>query len=71
MALDSTPICFRVSPDERETLEMVAARLGKPLSAFIRYAGMHIANEIIAESGGIDALRQWHAEVRDLGARYE
>lgn len=71
MALDSTPICFRVSPEERETLEMVAARMDKPLSAFIRYAGMRVANEIIDEKGGIDEFRKWYADVRELGARFE
>jgi uncharacterized protein (DUF1778 family) len=71
MALDSTPICFRVSPEERETLEMVSARLGRPLSAFMRYAGIRVAHEIIDEGGGMDAFKKWYADVRELCARYE
>ena len=71
MALDSTPICFRVSPEERETLEMVSARLGKPLSAFMRYAGMRVAQQIINERGGLEAFQKWYTDVRELGAQYD
>ncbi len=71
MALDSSPVCFRVSHEERQMLEMAAARIGKPLSAFMRYAGITTAQDIIKESGGTDAFRQWYEDVRKLGAQYD
>jgi len=71
MALDSSPVCFRVSADERQMLEMAAARIGKPLSAFMRYAGLTIAQDIAKASGGTDAFREWYEDVRKLGAQYD
>jgi uncharacterized protein (DUF1778 family) len=71
MALDSSPVCFRVSADERELLEAAAARIGKPLSAFMRYAGLTIAQDIANQSGGMDAFRAWYEDVRQLGAQYD
>lgn len=71
MTLDSSPVCFRVSADERQMLEMAAARIGKPLSAFMRYAGLTTAEDIAKESGGMDTFRAWYEDVRKLGAQYD
>jgi uncharacterized protein (DUF1778 family) len=71
MVRNGTPICLRPTPDERHLLEMAAARTGKSLSSYMRYAGLKLAEQVVADSGGIEELEGWYAAIQELGARYE
>jgi hypothetical protein len=50
---------------------MVAARTGQSLSAFMRYSGNKVAEEIIEAGGGLEALEKWYADIQALGAQYK
>ena len=51
MASESSPICFRVPPDERSLLEVVARHQGQTLSAFVRNSVIGVAQGLIDEYG--------------------
>ena len=51
MASESSPICFRVPPDERFLLEVVARHQGQTLSAFVRDAVIRVAQGLVDEYG--------------------
>jgi len=56
MPKDSTPICFRVSAEERIMLEAAASYVGESLSAFMRLAAVQEAEKVMEEGGGVDAV---------------
>lgn len=56
MPKDSTPICFRVSDDDRVKLEAAASFVGQTLSAFIRDAAVRLAEAVMTDGGGPDVV---------------
>lgn len=63
MSRDSSPICFRVSDEERRTLLAVATYVGESLSAFMRHAAVETA-QVVMKEVGVDAVLQYYDEVR-------
>jgi uncharacterized protein (DUF1778 family) len=57
MAKDTSPVCFRLPPDERRMLEAVAAYAGQSVSDFIRRTVVAGAVSILDENG-IDKIMQ-------------
>lgn len=55
MANESSPLCFRVSAEERSLLEVVAQYQGQTLSAFVRDAVTRVARGII-DKYGVEAV---------------
>ena len=55
MASESSPICFRVPPDERSLLEVVAQHQGQTLSAFVRNSVIRVAQGIV-DKYGVEAV---------------
>jgi uncharacterized protein (DUF1778 family) len=56
---DSTPVCFRVPPEERRLLTVVASYQGQNLSAFVRSCTMAVAREIVDRVGMDTILREF------------
>jgi uncharacterized protein (DUF1778 family) len=54
--MDSSPICFRVSEDERVMLEAAASYVGESLSAFMRRAAIDTAEQVMKDGGGVEAV---------------
>jgi uncharacterized protein (DUF1778 family) len=52
---NSSPLCFRLSPDDRRLLEAVAAFGGQSVSEFVRSAALETAHAIV-EKHGADAM---------------
>ena len=70
MAKDSSPICFRVSEEERAKLEAAASYVGESLSAFMRQAAVETADEIMRAAGGADAVMQRYHEIQQRRAQF-
>ena len=70
MAKDSTPICFRVSDDDRMKLEAAAFHLNQSLSAFMRHAAVRAAEHIMEAGGGEAAIRGQHLDARRRGEQF-
>ncbi|MGH4026820.1 MAG: DUF1778 domain-containing protein [Pseudonocardiaceae bacterium] len=51
MANESSPICFRLSAEDRSLLEVVAQHQGQTLSAFVRNAVVRVAQGIVDKYG--------------------
>jgi uncharacterized protein (DUF1778 family) len=51
MAKDSSPLCFRVSPDERQLIETVAAFFDQSVSEFARTTLVETATKIVSSEG--------------------
>lgn len=49
----SSVITFRVTPQERMMLDMVALRQGESLSAFVRASALDVAQAMIESEGGV------------------
>jgi uncharacterized protein (DUF1778 family) len=64
MPKESTPVCFRVSDDDRVKLEAAASYLGESLSAFVRQAALRYAEEVMKDGGGVDAVVERYHEIR-------
>lgn len=64
MAKDSSPICFRVSDEERVMLVAAASYVGESLSAFMRQAAVETAQEVMNLGGGVDAVVANYREVQ-------
>lgn len=62
----ATSICARVSEGEKEKIVGISARVGIDVSTYMRFAGLRLADEIIAASGGFEALRTWYEEREGL-----
>jgi len=64
MPKESTPVCFRVSDDDRVKLEAAASYLGESLSAFVRQAALRSAEEVMKDGGGVGAVVERYDEIR-------
>lgn len=64
MAKDSSPICFRVSDEERKILVAAASFVGESLSVFMRHAGVETAQHIMKEAGGEDVVVHQYDELQ-------
>lgn len=64
MAKDSSPICFRVSDEERRVLAAVATYIGESLSAFMRQSAVETAQVVMSQAGGPAAVFQHYEEVQ-------
>lgn len=70
MVRDSSPVCFRVSPEEREILDMVANYQLESISSFVRHGILDVAREIIDEVGA-DRIQEAYRPMRDANAARE
>lgn len=64
MVNDTSPICFRVSNEERKILVAVAMYVGESLSAFMRHAAVETAQEVMEQAGGGEAVLRHYDEVQ-------
>jgi hypothetical protein len=64
-------VSFRPAGGQRELFTMVAARTGKDLSKYMRYAGLIVANKVFEEAGGYEAVKAWYDDVRARGRALE
>jgi uncharacterized protein (DUF1778 family) len=55
MAKDTSPVCFRLAPEQRRMVEAVAAYSGQSVSDFIRAAVVAAAGAIL-EDNGVDKI---------------
>lgn len=51
MAKDTSPLCFRLSPDDRRLIETVAAYVGRSVSDFVRTVAIDAAANILRDHG--------------------
>ncbi|MFC4066292.1 plasmid mobilization protein [Actinoplanes subglobosus] len=58
-------ITFRVTPQERLVLDLVANRQGESLSAYVRSSALDVARSIIERGGGIEKFAERYARERD------
>jgi uncharacterized protein (DUF1778 family) len=58
MAKDTSPLCFRLSPDDRRLVEMVAAYMGQSVSDFIRSIVVGAASRVVADHGPDKIVRE-------------
>jgi uncharacterized protein (DUF1778 family) len=70
MPLDSSPICFRVSEEERVMLEAAASYVGESLSAFMRRAAIDTAEQVMKDGGGVDAVVQRYYTIKRRRAEF-
>jgi Protein of unknown function (DUF1778) len=70
MALDSSPICFRVSEEERVKLEAAASYVGQSLSAFMRRAAIDTADQVMKTGGGEDAVIERYNAIQQRRAQF-
>lgn len=70
MPKDSSPICFRVSEEERAKLEAAASFVGESLSAFMRKAAVETADEVMQDGGGADAIMRRYHEIQQRRAQF-
>lgn len=61
---ETSPICFRVSSEERKILVAVAMYVGESLSAFMRHAAVETAQAVMEQAGGDDAVLRHYDEVQ-------
>ena len=57
MAKDTSPVCFRLAPEQRRIIEVVAAYTNQSVSDFLRQSALSMATAIIEENG-IDKIMQ-------------
>jgi uncharacterized protein (DUF1778 family) len=57
MAKETSPVCFRLAPDQRRIIEVVAAYTNQSVSDFLRQSALSMATAII-EDNGIDKIMQ-------------
>jgi uncharacterized protein (DUF1778 family) len=57
MAKETSPVCFRLAPDQRRIIEVVAAYTNQSVSDFLRQSALSMATAIIEENG-IDKIMQ-------------
>jgi Protein of unknown function (DUF1778) len=70
MPKDSTPICFRISDDDRLKLEAAAFHLNQSLSAFMRHAAVRAAEDVMRAGGGEAAVREQHLDATRRGEQF-
>jgi uncharacterized protein (DUF1778 family) len=66
----SSPVCFRASADERQQLEAVAVYVGQSLSSFTRNAALDVANGVMRDAGGAEAVMKNWEEIQRRRAQY-
>lgn len=66
----AAPICFRVSPDERELLENAALARGTSMSSLLREVSIEAARQIVADNAE-ELRRKLDAETERLVREYE
>jgi uncharacterized protein (DUF1778 family) len=57
MAKDTSPLCFRLSPDDRRLIETVAAYTEQSVSDFVRSVVINAAAKILRDQG-VDKIVQ-------------
>jgi uncharacterized protein (DUF1778 family) len=62
MAKDTSPVCFRLAPDQRRMVEVVAAFSNQTVSDFIRDAVVTAAAAILNENGVDKIMQSLHEE---------
>ncbi len=67
---ESSPICFRVSAEERIRLEAAAVYVGESLSSFMRHAAIDIADSVMKEAGGAEAVLDNYREIQRRRAQF-
>lgn len=73
MAKDSSPLCFRLSPDDRRLIEIVAEYNGETTSEFVRRAAVSTARAIVDRQGKDEVMRHLmdsNTRATDEKARY-
>jgi uncharacterized protein (DUF1778 family) len=70
MPQDSSTICFRVSAEERITLEAAASYVGESLSAFMRHAAIDTAEQVMKTGGGADAVIERYNAIQQRRAEF-
>lgn len=68
MVSENSPICFRVSPAERNLLDAVAYYQGESLSSFVRNAVIDSARALLDQEGRAAVLKRFE-EVEDRRSR--
>jgi uncharacterized protein (DUF1778 family) len=51
MAKDTSPVCFRLAPEQRRIIEVVAAYTNQSVSDFLRQSALTMAAAIVDEHG--------------------
>jgi uncharacterized protein (DUF1778 family) len=51
MAKDTSPVCFRLAPEQRRVIEVVAAYLNQSVSDFLRQSALSMAESIVKDNG--------------------
>jgi uncharacterized protein (DUF1778 family) len=64
MAKDTSPLCFRLSRDDRRLIETVAAYTDQSVSDFVRTVAIDAAAEIVRDRG-VDKIMQTIEERND------
>jgi uncharacterized protein (DUF1778 family) len=63
--MNTSPVCFRVPPDERLLLEAVASFQGQSLSGFVRKCAVAVARGIVAKEGSDSVIQNFrHSKVQ-------
>lgn len=67
MPKDTSPVCFRLSPEDRQLVEMVAAYQGESVSTFVRGVVLTAAARIVDENGGEKIVQELHERNEQVG----
>ena len=68
MAKDTSPVCFRLAPEQRRIIEVVAAYTNQSVSDFLRQSALATAAAIV-EDNGIDKIMQTLDEENEQNRR--
>lgn len=67
MPKDTSPVCFRLTPEDRQLVEMVAAYMEQSMSTFLRTVVVGTASQIVAEHGGEKIVQELHERNERMG----
>jgi uncharacterized protein (DUF1778 family) len=74
VAFETSPVCFRLSLEDRDLLDMVAKHQKRSVSAFVRDAAVRQARDVLRDREA-DLLAEYRAEndrlARELADRTE
>lgn len=70
MPKESTPICFRVSDEDRVVLEAAAFHLNLSLSEFVRSTALGEAGAVMQASGDEEAVLQQYRDAQRRGEQF-
>lgn len=68
MPKDTSPVCFRLTPEDRQLVEMVAAYTEQSVSTFLRNVVVGTASRIVAEHGADKIVQELHERNERMGA---